>query len=638
MLKLCSFFLLILLSANCWSWIGNGTEENPYQIITVDDLSYLSEQVENGNDYYGQFFILMNDIDLGVYPWNYGDGWLPIGGPSSSFSGSFDGSGFCISNLYIERETSNHGLFGNISYAEIKRLNLANVYITSGGITGGIVGYNNYSIIDDCSCTGIIHGVDNVGGLVGYSDGSTISNSYSLCDVNGNTSLGGISGRIHESTLLNCFYDYETVLINDQHLISPGALESTMFNVWLANDKLLDINEYLTTDGQNYLIEDFNDLNIMMAFCQSPDITFLLMNDIDLSEHDNFYIPYLGSVFDGNLHRISNLYIDISEFRNLGLFGYISGAEIRNIGSINVHIDGNGFTGGVVGNSYNSTISNSFSTGNVDADYYCAGGLAGSQNDSYIMNSFSLCDVYGRNDSGGFIGSSHNSTISDCYCMGDVTGINEVGGFSGMITYSYISGCFSAGSVAQANDSAGFVGNGYSNVVYFCYWNTETSGYDVGNSYPENEGFYGRTTDEMTYPYAENTYVGLDFDEVWASDNDYIQNNGYPYLQGLQLVEIGDTEQIINEYQFSICNYPNPFNPETTITYNLPSDSKITLSIHNIKGQLVKELINDKQKSGIHSIVWNGKDQRNDLCSSGVYFYSITSDNLSKTGKMILLK
>jgi len=85
-------------------------------------------------------------------------------------------------------------------------------------------------------------------------------------------------------------------------------------------------------------------------------------------------------------------------------------------------------------------------------------------------------------------------------------------------------------------------------------------------------------------------------------------------------------------------NYPNPFNPQTNISFYLSQDDSITLSIYNIRGQKVKDLYNGTMKSGMHSIVWNGRDKDNRQVSSGVYFYKLNTNHGSIQKKMLLLK
>ena len=85
-------------------------------------------------------------------------------------------------------------------------------------------------------------------------------------------------------------------------------------------------------------------------------------------------------------------------------------------------------------------------------------------------------------------------------------------------------------------------------------------------------------------------------------------------------------------------NYPNPFNPITTIEYSIPQDCFINITIYNIKGQKVKQLVNNQITLGKHSIVWKGKDDNNKPVTSGIYLYKLKTDNFEKTKKMILMK
>jgi len=85
-------------------------------------------------------------------------------------------------------------------------------------------------------------------------------------------------------------------------------------------------------------------------------------------------------------------------------------------------------------------------------------------------------------------------------------------------------------------------------------------------------------------------------------------------------------------------NFPNPFNPETTITYSVKGASPVSIEIYNVKGQLVKTLVNDSKEAGTHSVVWNGMDGNGRAVSSGVYYYKMNAGKYSSTRKMILMK
>ena len=85
-------------------------------------------------------------------------------------------------------------------------------------------------------------------------------------------------------------------------------------------------------------------------------------------------------------------------------------------------------------------------------------------------------------------------------------------------------------------------------------------------------------------------------------------------------------------------NYPNPFNPETVISFSVANGGQVELDIYNVKGQKVKSLVDDNLNAGNHQIVWNGLDENGRKVGSGIYFFRLKSDNYISTRKMILMK
>lgn len=85
-------------------------------------------------------------------------------------------------------------------------------------------------------------------------------------------------------------------------------------------------------------------------------------------------------------------------------------------------------------------------------------------------------------------------------------------------------------------------------------------------------------------------------------------------------------------------NYPNPFNPETTIRFSLENDDKVRIEVFNIRGNRVRTLLNEQLNKGSHQIVWNGKDESGSYVSSGVYLYRLRTSSFDDTKKMILMK
>lgn len=85
-------------------------------------------------------------------------------------------------------------------------------------------------------------------------------------------------------------------------------------------------------------------------------------------------------------------------------------------------------------------------------------------------------------------------------------------------------------------------------------------------------------------------------------------------------------------------NYPNPFNPQTTITYTLSENSMITLNIYNLRGALVRTLIDTYQNAGSHRVSWDGRNASGKTVPSGQYYYELQSGRFHTTRRMILLR
>ena len=85
-------------------------------------------------------------------------------------------------------------------------------------------------------------------------------------------------------------------------------------------------------------------------------------------------------------------------------------------------------------------------------------------------------------------------------------------------------------------------------------------------------------------------------------------------------------------------NYPNPFNPETMISFSLKEHANVSIEIYNIQGKLVKTLVNEERPAGNYTAIWNGKDNSGRNVASGVYYYRMKAGKYSSTRKMIMLK
>ena len=87
-------------------------------------------------------------------------------------------------------------------------------------------------------------------------------------------------------------------------------------------------------------------------------------------------------------------------------------------------------------------------------------------------------------------------------------------------------------------------------------------------------------------------------------------------------------------------NYPNPFNPATTISFTISSNDEVftSLEVFNVKGQKVKTLVTEPLSSGSYKIVWDGKNEKDENVASGLYYYKLKTDDFNSSGKMLMLK
>jgi len=238
---------------------GSGTENDPYQICTVEELTALAGFVNagNGNETRGIYYLLMNDLDLGYYlspigpGYNDGAGWNPIGrfdtDTATCFQGNFNGNHKVIYNLTINRPDESYiGLFGCVLGGVIQNLGLKNGNILGLEYVGSLVGANGpYSEFIGSmlvtNCFALCFDVQSItwmaGGLAGGSYGSIIANSYSNSNVLGEAFVGGIVGDMHQgSTLTNCYASGN--VIGDDYvagLSGHNIHRSTIINCIAAN-------------------------------------------------------------------------------------------------------------------------------------------------------------------------------------------------------------------------------------------------------------------------------------------------------------------------------------------------------------------------------------------------------------------
>ncbi|MGA5741239.1 halomucin [Bacillus bombysepticus] len=177
---------------------GGGTQSSPYIVEDEKDLYNVRSNL-------GAYYTQTKDIIMTSY--QTGSGFAPI----ANFTGYYDGAGYDIKDLYINRSQSNVGLFGEQKGGTIKRVRLVNVNIVSNGsMVGALVGKSDGDVEDCAVISGTVKNegssADHTGGLVGYQNAGRILRSYSHADVmSSGNNCGGFVGTVNGGSVSQCF-------------------------------------------------------------------------------------------------------------------------------------------------------------------------------------------------------------------------------------------------------------------------------------------------------------------------------------------------------------------------------------------------------------------------------------------------
>ena len=320
------------------------------------------------------------------------------------------------------------------------------------------------------------------------------------------------------------------------------------------NDPINDpIIEQSGTVDHPYLIKTKQDLmqvrdRVNYDNANYPNKVYKLMSDLDFTGEPCWIpigsstVPFQG-IFDGNGKVIKNIKIGIEikqvNIFHIGLFGYASGAEIKNLGvqcSI-VNDSYNSFIGGIVGYVTDTNITNCYSSGTISCRESASsdvGGIAGYEKKSCISNCYSTCSLLGS-FVGGICGESEG-TISICYSSGYISG-TFVGGIAGIA--AKIINCYSAASVVAYYPHDQYVGGiaGMANSIINCYSTGNISGSYVG-------GIAGSAANII------NCYSSGDISSI-APDYSNISLGG---IAG-EILSSSYSNLALNKNLMSICNY-----------------------------------------------------------------------------------
>ncbi len=466
---------------------------------------------------------------------NDGKGWEPVGTSENPFMGTFDGGGFAIDGLTINKlEEPFVGMFGFASDSHYTNINLMNTFVHGNIQVGAIVGYSigemENTVISNSSVSGVIYAKSGyAGGLAGWmvgARGGSLLNSSVVGNVStGNNHAGGLVGMMIGSNLnvSESFFDGKVIgRVDVGGLIGQAVGTDAVVNIkesyakgvveWEGDRIGADYIGGLVgrMDGDRVSIEVVDSYSMIdiiindtfgeyvggiVGYVDGQSVVFKNINArglIDIKGHGVYVGGIAGRAFSGL--EAKNCYADVDI--SIAEFGQQVGGFI-------------GFFGGNIEESYASGDINVFSRG------LSVGGFGGRISYGNILKSYATGSIFVAESEektlsiGGFAGEAGSGEYNNVYATGDVIApdAEAVGGLFGLGAADIINS-YSVGLVEGATDVGGFVGVGGGEITN-SFWDTETSGQSI------SAGGTGLPTAEMQTK-TTFTDVGWDFADVWV--------------------------------------------------------------------------------------------------------------------------
>jgi uncharacterized repeat protein (TIGR02543 family) len=501
----------------------------PAQAVTVTANFFLGHLIRDWNDLYairdnlGDNYLLMNNLNSTTVGYagraspaaNGGQGWQPIGTVLATFTGTFDGQGYEIKDLSINRPGEDYvGLFGIVDVGGV----IENVEMVDADVTGrtgvGILVGISLGTVGSSSATGSVSGNDYIGGLVGGSDG-TVSDSSATGSVSGHDYIGGLVGE----SWITVDSSYATGSVSGNDYVgglvgnNPGGTVGSSYATGSVSGHatvggLVGENDGTVSDshatgsvsghdtvgglvGENWgTVSD----SYATGSVDGSDAVGGLVGENDGTVSDSHATGIVTGVglSVGGLVGLNNNVGTVDRSYATGIVNggggsqYVGGLVGANAAGSTVSssyatgsVSGNLDVGGLVGGN-GGTVDKSYATGSVTGDgssQYVGGLVGGNDVGSTVSESYATGNVIGNLDVGGLVG-GNGGTVENSYAtIGSVTGGNVVGGLVGGngVTGS-VDRSYSTGFVAPAPVVGGLVGWNLGGPVILSCWDIITSG------------------------------------------------------------------------------------------------------------------------------------------------------------------
>jgi len=564
---------------------GDGSAGDPYQIATLNNLYWIAENSARW-DY---AYIQTTNIDASATSgWFSGAGWSPIGNVSPYFTGTYDGQNYTISNLYINRpSTDDIGLFGDcFSGAIIENLGLTSTNITGNQYVGALIGYFFQTTVTNCYSSGSVNGTTQVGGLLGVDAQSTTSGCYSSATVTGSSQhVGGLMGTHNSNSITDCY--------------ATGSVTGTASTGGLVGHSYSTINTSFSTGTVNGSISGAGGL-----------------------------VGYLDS--GGILNNCYSRSSTTGAARVGGLVGHLYGNSVNNCYSTG-SVSGTSFVGGLVGVTNSGTVNNSFwdtqtsGQGSSDGGTGKTTALMKDHDDTFTPAGwdFELETANGTND---YWDIDYSQSTNNGYPFlswqngGDISlPVQAVSVYATCQGRSVIL----EWTTESETDNAGFT-------IERCIWDTQFEEIASYLTEPSLVGA-GTTTNRTEYQFTDNSVdPGANY-TYRINAVDIAGNSTEVAFIELTVDALPKTTELLPAY-------PNPFNPKTKISYTLAEDSEVSLKVMNLMGRTVKVLHSGKQPAGNYQVFWNGTLESGIRAPSGVYFIELQTGIVKQAQKVMLMQ
>lgn len=602
-----------------------------YSIGDVKELEMLAKFVNEGHNTEGATFFLTGDLSIVINGSFYkGESWVPIGNSeTNSFKGVFDGQGFVINELIINKCNDPAGLFGyvNSTNAVIKNVGVGGG-ITANDYAGGIVGFLRAGTVSNCWVGMNVNGDKATGEIVGYMDNARIYNCAAYGTATDNHKYGAIVGESTvNSTVQYCYYSNDNsdvsgtpsvgnYSINVPFKVTNGDYTLT-HSVNINGQKTLKVlnalNYWVDTLGANQNMrhwkQDMSPASIArlrgsfpahIYFNDPSSLEYISEQPEEVDRTDNPYnVIYkctatMTELYDSKTDALAGGNYSISTGDELGLLSkYVQeGYSTRdanfyltdnvNITTQGIDVEGAGWVPiGTTLNNHQGISTITYFRGNFDgcgytvsglylvSDFIDMAGLFGQCWGSTIRNLGVAGEMLADDEVGGIVGRANSCTIENCWSSVIIQASTEVGGIVGYAHNSTINNCAAYGPLYTTSDEgekSGFVGRSNGSTFNNCYY-----------LYGLIDDFYNKTDKDSVFN--DCMYFKYDVDgtqkctlkkavtiDSYTGDDMLEALNAWVYKQDSELYCSWHTASSINEIPGANGYFPVLVNPKLSGT------------------------------------------------------------------------